>query len=298
MVRNRVAALGGLIASLVSPPLAAADIAILTDPSVAPYVQTVAGIRGRGGSIVQVDIRSSGAVSEVRGSNPVVVVAVGQQALVTARRSFADLPIVFANVLAPQQYGLGANVTGVPLEVGAEAQLRGIHELLPSVRRVGIVYNPSIFAAFVADTRGRAGALGLEIVEARVGSAREVQAAVQRLLGSADALLLLPDPSLWSRDTLSFTLLQGLERRKPVIGFLDALTQSGALLSFAPDYGAIGARARELVDRILTQPRDRPAQVPPLAYARGRASLNMSTATRVRARMPADAERRVQRVFR
>lgn len=291
---------GVLLSFLVLLPRAAsaADLAILTDPSVRPYAQTVTGLRRAGGSMTEVDVRAPDAAARVRAAAPVVVVAVGQRSLALARRELSDRPIVFANVLAPDQYRLSGAVTGVPLEVGPDAQLAAIRETLPGVRRIGVPCNRTIFASFLERARRVAREHRQEIVDVHVDSIRAMPRAIDRLVGSTDALLLLPDPSLWSRETLSHVLLAGIDRRRPVVGFLDALTQSGAVMSVAPDYEAIGVRARELVDQILAQPRGAPVRVPPVGYARGRVSVNLATATRMGLRLPQVALRRVQRVFR
>lgn len=277
-------------------PPAVTRLALLTDARIGPYRDTARGMRRQGPAIPEFDVRSSSAIAALRAQRPTVVLAIGQQALQVATRELRDTPIVFANVLAPQQYSLPETVSGVPLEADPAHAFQTLRRVLPRLRKVGVVSNPATFAGLVADQRRAAAGLGIEIAEVRVNGVREVQPAVRRLLRETDALYLLPDPSLWSRETLSFTLLEGIQQGRPVIGFLDAITQSGAFASFAPDYGAIGRRARETADAIAADPRNG-ARRPRIVYASGRLSVNMATAGRLRITLPAGLERQA-RIFR
>ncbi|MEI8258199.1 MAG: ABC transporter substrate binding protein, partial [Deltaproteobacteria bacterium] len=242
---SRLAAWTAALSLLViGAPANAGGIALLTDPGIAPYADTAAGLRAGGGVLVEFDVHSPNVVESIRATNPDVVVAVGQQALILVARQMGPTPVVFANVLAPQQYGLPPNVTGVPLEVSPAAQIEYVHGAAPRLRRLGVLYNPATWSAFIDQARTAARASGIELVAQPLSSVREVQQAEQQIVPTVDALLLLPDPSIWSQVTISFALLFGLQNNCAVLGFLDALTQAGALMSIAPDYRAIGVRAR------------------------------------------------------
>ena len=73
-------------------------------------------------------------------------------------------------------------------------------------------------------------------------------------------------------------LVMTLMGDNPLIGFLDSLTQAGALASISPNYNDNGARAGKLAAEILARPDGRRIPVPPPVFAPGNLTLNLQTA--------------------
>jgi putative ABC transport system substrate-binding protein len=181
-------------------------------------------------------------------------------------------------VLYPEQHGLtGANITGVPLEIPAMKQLEQLRDVAPRVKRIGVIYSPAV-GSFVTEATTAANKLGLKVVTQSIGSSREVADAFGKLSGQVDAVLLLPDSKVMNKEVFNYLLRASLDANLPLFGFLEALTQAGALASISPDYQDIGARAAELVTQVLERGR---GAIPGKTYSRGALSINLKTAERL-----------------
>jgi putative ABC transport system substrate-binding protein len=260
-------------------PARADGVVMLTESGVAQYQETLAGVRAHlGANVVQIDIASAiDPLGQLRQAHPQAVVAVGIKALSLVARAVPDLPIVYCTVLYPDQHGLtGANITGVPLEIPALKQLEQLHDVAPRVKRIGVLYSPAM-ASFVTEATAAAGKLGIKMVPKSIGSAREVADGFSGLVGQIDALLLLPDSKVMNKEVFNYLLRASLDANIALFGFLEALTQAGALASISPDYQDIGARAGELV----TQALEHRGTLPPKTYSRGALSINLKTAERL-----------------
>jgi putative tryptophan/tyrosine transport system substrate-binding protein len=265
-------------AGLVRPARAAGGTVILTDSSVSQYADTAAAVKSRLSDVTVVDISADDPIASARKAAPKVIVAIGQKALTLVAGRVTDIPIVYATVLYPEKHGLtGSNVTGVPLEIPASAQLARFKQVAPSVKKVGVIYSKD-GGALVEDATSAAKGLGLTVVTKVVTSPREVGDALDDLEGRIDALWLVPDAKVINKDVFAYLLRATLDDGIPLFGFLEGFTQAGALASIAPDYADIGSKAAELVLRIIEDPA---ANLPATAYSTGALSINLKTAQRL-----------------
>jgi putative ABC transport system substrate-binding protein len=277
-------------------PARADGVVMLTETGVAQYQETMAGVRAHlSGDVVQVDI--GGAIDplgQLRQAHPQVVVAIGIKALSLVARAVPDLPIVYCTVLYPDQHGLtGAHITGVPLEIPALKQLEQLHDVAPRVKRIGVLYSPAM-APFVTEATAAAGKLGIKMVVKGIGSSREVADGFSGLVGQIDALLLLPDSKVMNKEVFNYLLRASLDANIALFGFLEALTQAGALASVSPDYQDIGARAGELVTQVV----EHHGTLPPKTYSRGALSINLKTAERLGIAVDEKMIRGAKKIFR
>ena len=245
------------------------------EPAVSQYRQAVSGVKQSLPTAIDVDPDVPG--SELKLADAPVVVAVGRKSLNFARAHAAARPIVFCMVLGVASADLSRNVTGVPLEPDAKAVLADLHAISSAFLRIGFVYNPKTTEVLAAEAVTDAKALGLTLVATPVNGAGELKAAVEKL-GAINALWLPPDPKLFSREVFTLLLSLSAERHIPLIGFLDSLTQAGALASVSPNYADNGVRAGKLAAEILARPDARRLPVPPPVFAPGNLTLNLQTA--------------------
>jgi putative ABC transport system substrate-binding protein len=272
-------------------------VVMLSESGVAQYQETMNGVRSRfSGAVTSIDIdKVPDALDEVHKAHPKAIVAVGIKAASLVAKAVSDVPIVYCTVLAPEQHGLtGANITGVPLEVPAAKQLEQLRAVAPKVKRIGIIHSPAV-APLVAEATTAAGALGLKIVAQSIDSSREVADAFGRLTGQIDALLLLPDAKVMNKEVFAYLLRASLDANVALFGFLEALTQAGALASISPDYQDIGARAGELVAQVVERSK---GALPPKTYSRGALSINLKTAGRLGITVDDKTVRGAKKVFR
>ncbi|RRD45628.1 ABC transporter substrate-binding protein [Tessaracoccus sp. OH4464_COT-324] len=180
----------------------------------------------------------------------------------------SDRPIVFASVTDPVAAGLvstmaapGGNVTGTSDSIPADQQLTVLREILPEVRRIGIVYTSSEVNAEVQAKafQAAAEAAGIEVQVATVVNSSEVAQAAESLdvqaywVGNDNVVV-----------TAIESLVQVAEAKKALLFTSDADSVArGAAVSFATDYRAQGEQTAELIVRILegADPATTPAEI-------------------------------------
>ena len=129
-------------------------------------------------------------------------------------------------------------------------QLRLIRQILPQVRRVGILFDKhSEF--LLKDAHQAALALGLEIVGERWDDSSDSRP-LQNLLGQSDVLLGLDDPDLYNPKTVKNLLLSSYARQRALIGPSPAFVKAGSLASTYSDQEDWLAILDDLLDRPAT----------------------------------------------
>lgn len=161
---------------------------------------------------------------------------------------------VFAVVGDPVSAGLSQGESGSRGELGGVSALPPLIEQLelvraaaPDARRLGVVVNGSRPSPLLDLLVGLGPRAGLTIVALRAQRPEDVGAVLRQERGSFDAILALPDPSVWNGAALKATVIFALSERRPLFGFSRAFTRAGALASLsAEDYPAMGEQAAKL----------------------------------------------------
>ena len=206
---------------------------------------------------------------------PVDVLMVGSTpAALAAQHATTTLPIVMAGVSDPVGSGLvaslarpGGNVTGLsvlsPELIGK--QLEFLKDLLPTVSRVAILWNPTNpnQALLVQEADRAAQALGVQLyrVEARGPDAFD-SAFAAMIRAHAGALLAVPD-ALFFQHRSRLAELAAMHRL-PMMFNSRPFVEAGGLLCYGPSFPDIGRRAAVYVDKILkgTKPGELPVEQP------------------------------------
>jgi ABC-type uncharacterized transport system substrate-binding protein len=166
---------------------------------------------------------------------------------------------------------LGAGDAGVGMEARAEETVAALRSLAPGAKRVVVLHPPGAKVA-VADARAACRAAALDPTFLEVGDLSDFQGTFRRALEDRDAIWILPDPRLARPDVVKFMVTTCLERRVPLLGFLDGMTRTGALLSVAADFRAIGREAARLAGEVESRP-EGARDVPP-RFAQGKLTVN------------------------
>jgi putative ABC transport system substrate-binding protein len=263
----------------------AREIAILKSSDIAPYNQAIEGFKSvatSGSTYTEYDVqgdleRGRKLARKIRASQADLVLAVGLKAALAAKLEIVDTPIIFCMVLDPAKAELQApNMTGILIEVPIDRQLASMRSVLPSLKRLGVLYDPAKTTALVDEAYRQAKAIGLEVSAQPVSSAKDVPAGLRAVLPKVDALWLIPDSTVLTEDSIKFLLMAALEQSVPVIGFSSEFVRSGALLGLSVSYQDVGEQAGFLADKIL---RGRaPISQAALPPENVRLTINMKTA--------------------
>jgi ABC-type uncharacterized transport system substrate-binding protein len=202
--------------------------------------------------------------------NPDVIFVNSTSATAAVQRETTIIPVVFATVSDPVGSGFvaslarpGGNITGF---VNVEASIAGkwlglLKEVAPDIKRAGLMYNPTTatyFEYYLKPFSAAAEAAGMKSTSLTVANIVEIQQAFATR-NRDDGVVLMSDPFLTVNS--AFTDEMALLFRIPVVS---GVSQSGSLITYAPDIDDLFRRSASYVDRILrgASPADLPVQLP------------------------------------
>ena len=214
---------------------------------------------------------------KVRASNASLVVAVGLKAALAAKVEIVDVPIIYMMVLDPLKHQLTTdNMTGTLLEVPLDRQLKIMRTFLPTLRRLGTLYDPAKTSARLKEAEKQAANSDFQLKGVPVESEKDVPQQLRTLLSDVEALWLMPDSTVLTNESIRFILESALARQIPVIGFSPEFTRLGTLLSMSVNYGHVGRETGLLAKRILNG--DELLTRNPVAIERLKITVNLKTA--------------------
>jgi putative ABC transport system substrate-binding protein len=213
-----------------------------------------------------------------------VIVTTGN-AVLEARQATSVIPIVFAAANDPVESGLvaslarpGGNVTGLSNQAVdlAGKRLGLLREILPAVRRLGIMANVGYRATALEIDRlqSAARALGVEGTVLEITRAEDIPPAIDALKGRAEALYVIGD-SLTTANRVQIGSL-AMAKRLPTMSTGREFVEAGALISYGPNFPDLFRRTADYVDKILRG--TRPGEIPVEQPTRFDLVLNLKTA--------------------
>jgi ABC transporter substrate binding protein len=120
------------------------------------------------------------------------------------------------------------------------AQFAMDRSLVPTLKVIGVMYDPEKTSALVKEAGEVAERFGLQVLPVPVASQTKVPAALRGLLGKVDAPWLLPDDTVVTQESLTFLLLTAFKQNLPVLTVSEAFVEAGAFAALSPDYCAHG----------------------------------------------------------
>ncbi|HVE81924.1 MAG TPA: ABC transporter substrate binding protein, partial [Myxococcales bacterium] len=136
------------------------------------------------------------ALAPLAGARPRLVLAIGPTAASAVRRAVSGAPVIFTMVPYYQRYGLEApNVTGIALTTDFATQMEALKGAFPSVKRVGLLFDPRLSAKVAADARAAGEKVGLAVVPLEAEGAR-AEKAISSARGRVEAMLMIADKTV------------------------------------------------------------------------------------------------------
>ena len=202
-----------------------------------------------------------------------VIVTSGGSAVIAAKRSISEIPIVFAAAGDPVVSGLvaslarpGGNVTGLSIQSPETAgkRLELLREVLPGLRRLAVMVNVDSPVAHpeIAGIEAAATTLGIEVDKLEIRRAEDIPLVFAGLKSDVGALYVLAEPLTTSNGPQIGAL--ALAARLPTMYGNEANVRVGGLMSYAPRFSDLWRRAADYVDKILrgAKPGDLPVEQP------------------------------------
>lgn len=250
--------------ALAAAPAGPGPVLLLKSRELAPYEEAARGFLqqwkslGSAGPIVQRTL--DGANPPAAGNPPpAAVVAIGTEAALWAIKN-TPVPVVFCMVANARQNVLEGlrpadvgRVAGVSLNVPPQAQFAALREVLPRVRRVGVLFDPQKSAIAVRDATAAAAAMNIELVLKEVPTESALPEAAAWIASRVDALWAPVDATVFNSQSAPFVLQQMLRNHIPVVGFSENLVKAGALLAPRVSFESAGRQTASLLQKMLAR---------------------------------------------
>ncbi|MBW8309635.1 MAG: ABC transporter substrate-binding protein [Candidatus Paracaedibacteraceae bacterium] len=164
-----------------------------------------------------------------------------------------NIPVIFASVTDPDSAGVKGKATGISNFIDVDKQIKFIRRLLPSLKKLGIIYNPGEANSekLLALTHQACGQEGITLEGAVALKTSDVLTAAKKLAGKVDAIFINNDNTALA----AFPIIVGVAdvTRLPVFASDANLIKSGAFAVLGPDQYQIGIQAANMVQKVLTE---------------------------------------------
>jgi putative ABC transport system substrate-binding protein len=139
--------------------------------------------------------------------------------------------------------------------------------------------------------------LGLKLLASPVDSQKGVPAALRSMLGTIDALWMVPDETVVTPEAFEFLLLAAFENNLPFLAASDIFVEVGAFASLSPDYADVGRQACQLV-REIESGRLKLTKVDIVPPAKVNLAINLKTASKIGLTLPLEVIQSASKVYR
>jgi putative ABC transport system substrate-binding protein len=159
-------------------------------------------------------------------------------------------PIVYSSVTDPVDAGLvktmgpsGTNVTGISDAWPVERQIELYHQMVPSAKKWGTIYNAGDANSVksISWTRDAMKKFGLELVEVTISNSAEVYTGAQTLVGRVDAIYITSDNTVVS--ALESVVKVANDKKIPLFGGDTTTVDKGMIAAYGLNYFQVGYSA-------------------------------------------------------
>jgi putative ABC transport system substrate-binding protein len=190
-----------------------------------------------------------------------VILAAGTQAISTAQKATASIPIVMAGANDPVGSGFvaslahpGGNITGLSLvlEDITPKQLEILRIMVPRLSRLALLSNPANVsnATLQANVEAVARKTGVDVFVVQARTPGEIDNAFSTMVRNAAGAVIVVSDALFTQQMRQITSLAE-KNRLPLIGPFRQYAEAGALLSYGQDFTDHFRRAATCVDKII-----------------------------------------------
>lgn len=236
-------------------------VAILKSADIAPYNQAIKAFKNnlnaRQSLIQEYNLEGkleNGAeiARSILDSKVDLVLTVGLKAALVAKSEIRKIPVIYCMVLNPKKFELEApNLQGISLAIPLREKLLLLQSIVPTVSRIGVLYDPEKSGHLLKDSEVQAHELGVELIAVGVSSQKELPTALREILPRVHVICLFPDSTVLTEDSFDFLIKETLKKNIPVMGFSAGLVKKGALVGTYINYVDVGEQAGELAKDLL-----------------------------------------------
>lgn len=237
------------------------------------------------------------------GDAPDVIVAIATPSAQSVAANTRTIPLVFSAVTDPVGAKLvsnmkhpGKNITGVTDLSPIGAHMRLIKRIVPTVKRLGIVYNPgeANSVSLVNLVKSEAPKAGMTVVEAPAYKSSDVLDATRSLVGKVDAIYIPTDNTVVS--AFEGVVKVAEEAKIPLFAADTDSVKRGAIAAAGFNYYDVGRQTGAMVARILNG--EKPGDMAVEGVSKTELYLNLRAAAKMGVTIPADVIKEAKDVIR
>lgn len=180
-----------------------------------------------------------------------IIYAIGANAYQLVTEMTVDKPMVFSTAINWKRLPERANTYGVSNELPAGRQLMMYRYLFPDLKKIGIIYSPQMNKEWLEEAIDTSKDVGIEIISEAIEESDELEPILESLLGKVDALWLISDSAIASKNTILKIFNTSKKMQKPVFAYHEVFVGLGALLVISADIPTISQQVISLMDDIL-----------------------------------------------
>jgi len=236
-------------------------------------------------------------LKKLKEEKPDLVVAVGTRALTALVNSKVPQPTIFCMVMNPAAYDLSScDIAGVSLAVSNEEKIRVLTELSPKIKRIAVFLRKQSSPELLKDTAELAAGYRVKIIPVEIGSEKEIPRKLRAVLGRVDALCMLDDSFIRSKETLEFVVLKSLENNLPFMSISKVFVKEGSLLALSPSFFGNGQQAAQMAEKVLVEG-VRAKNIPISLYKEPELFINLKIARKINLDVPPALLDRAKQVY-
>ncbi len=234
----------------------AGDITAVISLNIKPYNDALAGFESacncKVKKIIVPEMKGINIRKKLHKEKPGLILAIGMSAL-NRVKDIKNIPVVSVMTLNPESTASGrGNISGVSMNIDPAKQFSVLREVLPGVKKIGVLYDPAQTGGFVKDAELSSASAGFRLIRKEMRSSKDVPSVLKNMKGKIDALWMIPDLTVVTPETVEFILLYSIENQIPVITFSDKYLEMGALISLEINAHDIGKQAGEIAGKVLS----------------------------------------------
>lgn len=192
-------------------------------------------------------------LATIRAAAPDMIAAVGSTAAEFAVQRIKDIPIVYFMVMNPKRELLDAtNASGIVLNQDPGLMLGVLKDLRIAPERIATVISSDMKDAFaLKQLQQQVEAEGLQLDMRIIATDLAAVAAVEEMVTSSDAIILVPDRIAISARSFRQIVELCRKNQTPLLVPTGMFVKLGGLASFVQDAPDIGHQAAAMANRIL-----------------------------------------------
>lgn len=241
--------------------------------------------------------------SQILGDHPDLVMTIATPTSQAVAQKIKDIPVLFTGVTDPVAAGLvksldapGANVSGMTDKSPVDRQVALIREIMPTLTKLGYVYNAGEANSVVSFEQCKAECqkLGIVVVPSTISNSSEVYAAAKSLVGNCQAVFIPTDNTVVS--ALESLVKVCEQAHLPLFASDTDSVARGAVAALAIDYYRMGRQTGEMAEKILVNGA-KPATMPVETLKDLQLYVNQTAAGRMGLSVPQAVAGRADKIF-